>query len=120
MKMLSPAKNGRIIRGGLLLTLACAVSISKAEPLAGTAPLNWEGDIASRLVDAADSFLLEKINATTETRNKRTEVPRREVLKALIGFRDNIRVKNPGIWKGEIIQRNDDYTVCPFRLAAPS
>ena len=80
--------------------------------------MNWEGDIASRLVDAADSFLLEKINETTVTRNKRTEAPRREVLKALIGFRDDIRVKNPGIWKGEIIQRNDGYTVCPFRLAA--
>ena len=35
-----------------------------AEPLPGTAALTWDGDIASRLVDVADAFLLEKIDQT--------------------------------------------------------
>ncbi len=118
MKTLSLAKDARPIRGSILLTLACAVSISSAEPLAGTAPLNWKGDIAARLVDTADSFLLEKINEATEARKEKTEIPRREALKVLIGVRDNVRVQNPRIWSGEIITRNEDYTIRPFRVAA--
>jgi dienelactone hydrolase len=35
-----------------LITLPCS-----AEPLPGTAPLDWQGDIASRLVDSAGAFL---------------------------------------------------------------
>ena len=31
-----------------------APASSRAEPLPGTAPLDWEGDIASRLVDTED------------------------------------------------------------------
>jgi cephalosporin-C deacetylase-like acetyl esterase len=102
----------------VLLTLALALGTSGAKPLAGTAPLNWEGDIASRLIDAADAFLLEKIDEATETRRKKTAAPSREALKALIGFRDNVRVKNPAIWKGQVIQRNEGYTVRSFRVAS--
>ena len=40
----------------LINTLTC-----QANPLKGTNPLLWEGDIASKLVDTADAFLLEKI-----------------------------------------------------------
>ena len=35
-----------------------------AEPLAGTKALTWEGDIASRLIGAADRFLLDEIDQT--------------------------------------------------------
>ena len=66
----------------------------------------------------ADSFLLEKINEATEARKEKTEIPRREALKALIGVRDNVRVENPRIWSGEIITRNEHYTIRPFRVAA--
>ena len=41
----------------LINTLSC-----QANPLKGTTPLDWEGDIASKLVDAADAFLLKKID----------------------------------------------------------
>lgn len=34
----------------------------------GTKPFTWEGDLASRLVDAADAFLLEKIERSAEGR----------------------------------------------------
>ncbi|MCP3692673.1 MAG: hypothetical protein GY917_10805, partial [Planctomycetaceae bacterium] len=118
LKNLYQAKHGRKIVGSLLLSMAFAACISRADPLANTAPLNWEGDIASRLVDTADSFLLEKIRGTTETRKKNLAPPNREALKVLIGYRDDVRVKNPSIWKGEIIQRNEDYTVRPFRVAS--
>jgi len=37
-------------------------------PLPGTAPLAWEGDIASRLVDGADAFLLGEIAKSVERR----------------------------------------------------
>ncbi|MFP6874322.1 MAG: hypothetical protein VCA55_12550 [Verrucomicrobiales bacterium] len=118
MKKCSLINGGRTIIASFLLTLAGAFSIATAEPLAGTSPLNWEGDIASRLIDTADAFLLEKINAATSARKKKTEMPRREVLKVLIGFRDDVRVKNPRLWRGEISSRTEHYTVRPFRVAA--
>ena len=118
MNPLSPTRVGMVIHASLLLILACEVPLSSAKPLPGTTPLNWEGDIASRLIDSADSFLLAKIKEATETRRKKTEVPRREVLKALIGYRDDVRVKKPRIWKGEIINRSEHYTIRPFRVAA--
>jgi len=118
MKTLSLSSAPRKISGYLLLWLALSTCISLAKPLAGTAPLNWEGDIASRLINTADAFLLEKIRRTTSKRRARADIPGRETLKALIGFRDNVRVKNPQIWKGQIIQRNEDYTVCSFRVAS--
>lgn len=118
LKNVCREKHGRAISVSLLLSMAFAVCISSAKPLANTAPLNWEGDIASRLIDTADSFLLEKIREATAARGGNPDPPSREALKVLIGFRDDARVKNPSIWKGEIIQRNEDYTVRPFRLAS--
>ncbi|MCP4846347.1 MAG: hypothetical protein GY899_00170 [Verrucomicrobiaceae bacterium] len=117
-KILSRPGAGIKISSSFLLSFALTFCISAAEPLAGTTPLNWEGDIASRLIDTADAFLLDKIEEATETRRKKTTAPRREVLKTLIGFRDDIRVQDPKIWKGDIIQNNENYTVRPFRVAS--
>ena len=48
----------------LLGTLLLLAHSGFAGPLAGTWPLDWEGDIASRLIDSADAFLLKKIEET--------------------------------------------------------
>ncbi len=45
-----------------------AFSSSAQEPFPHTHPLAWEGDIASRLVEAADAFLLKEIAAAKEKR----------------------------------------------------
>ncbi len=60
--------------------------IGRAEPLAGTKPLDWEGDIASRLVDSADAFLLKKIEQTMVT--KKAEKPDRAELARILGVVD--------------------------------
>lgn len=55
-----------------ILAEACAAEAPAApadrSPLPGTAPLTWEGDIASRLVDGADAFLLGEIAKSVERR----------------------------------------------------
>ncbi|OUV10176.1 MAG: hypothetical protein CBC46_11855 [Verrucomicrobiaceae bacterium TMED86] len=60
--------------------------IGWAEPLAGTKPLDWEGDIASRLVDSADAFLLKKIEQTMVA--KKAEKPDRAELARILGVVD--------------------------------
>ena len=62
------------------------LSIGWAEPLAGTKPLDWEGDIASRLVDSADSFLLKKIEETIAA--EKAEDPDRAELARILGVVD--------------------------------
>src|SRR5512140_574948 len=61
------------IRAGkwLLLTwlsTAATACWAQGQPLAGTAPLTMQGDIASNLVAGADRFLLRKIEASTAGR----------------------------------------------------
>ena len=48
--------------------LAAAEPTPAAEPLAGTQPLTWTGDLASRLVDGVDQFLLKKLAASIAER----------------------------------------------------
>ena len=60
--------------------------IGWAEPLVGTKPLDWEGDIASRLVDSADAFLLKKIEQTMVA--KKAEKPERAELARILGVVD--------------------------------
>lgn len=57
-----------------------------AEPLAGTRALTWEGDIASRMIDAADRFLLEKIDQTLA--GGRGVQPDRAELARIVGLVD--------------------------------
>ncbi|HEX6985734.1 MAG TPA: hypothetical protein VF170_10165, partial [Planctomycetaceae bacterium] len=55
------------------LAVACLIlgSVASAEvPLPPeTKPLDWEGDIASRLVEAADAFLLRELDRSVERRD---------------------------------------------------
>ncbi|MDB4720093.1 hypothetical protein OAF65_00115 [Verrucomicrobiales bacterium] len=104
----------------LINTLTC-----QANPLKDTAPLNWEGDIASKLVDAADAFLLKKIDQAVLKRNAKTELRNsialpeeyREKLKHIIGVRDE-RVKDSEILTGRIIHTSPEYSIRNFRLQA--
>ncbi|MBW3598275.1 MAG: dienelactone hydrolase family protein [Planctomycetes bacterium] len=73
----------------------------EAAPLPGTAPLTWEGDIASRLVDGVDRFLLRELEnsiqrraehwdrdgASPEAYDKSIE-PNRKRLRHVLGVRD--------------------------------
>lgn len=53
-----------------LAALCLASAATAAEPsLPNVAPLDWEGDIASRLVDAADSFLLRELDGAAARRD---------------------------------------------------
>ena len=96
----------------LINTLSC-----QANPLKGTTPLDWEGDIASKLVDAADAFLLKKIDQAVLKRNARTKAPKSEKLKHIIGIRDE-RVKDSKILTGRIIHKSPEYSIRNFRLQA--
>jgi len=95
-----------------------------ANPLKGTAALDWEGDIASKLVDTADAFLLKKIDQAVVKRNARTKTlngidlsEHRKKLKHIIGVRDE-RVKGSEILTGVIIHEVPEYSVRNFRLQA--
>jgi len=70
----------------LLSTLLFLTHSGCAEPLAGTQPLNWEGDIASRLIDSADAFLLKKIAQVTAA--EKAEKPDRAELARILGVVD--------------------------------
>lgn len=49
---------------------AAAITAAGSEPLAGTEPLTWEGDLAERLVQQADRFLDRQIVETTSRRQR--------------------------------------------------
>ena len=59
----------------IALPLLLGATIASAEPLPGTRALDWEGDIASRLVDAADGFLLDRIDAALAGERLALETP---------------------------------------------
>ena len=82
-------------------SLPAAEPASAAEPLAGTQPLTWDGDLASRLVDGVDRFLLQKLDASIAERTKhwhrdfsspeaysRSIEPNRQHLAHILGVRD--------------------------------
>src|SRR5262249_50638677 len=60
--------------GLILLVLVCGAAPPGGDPprdavtLPGTSPLTWADDIASRLVDGVDRFLLREIDRSTERR----------------------------------------------------
>ena len=66
----------------LLIVLFGCNYICSAEPLAGTKRLDWEGDIASRLIDSADAFLLKKIEETL-AKNELDQPDRAELARIL-------------------------------------
>jgi len=75
--------------------------VVKGERLAGTEPLDWEGDIASRLVSGVDRFLLREIEQSTARRARHWHrdlssaaayntsiTPNRERLTHILGMRE--------------------------------
>ncbi len=52
----------------IALLVYLGVHVGAQEPLGNTNSLTWEGDIASRLVDAADAFLLKEIERSVDRR----------------------------------------------------
>ncbi|MBD3672952.1 MAG: dienelactone hydrolase family protein [Planctomycetaceae bacterium] len=58
-----------MLRLSLILPLLfLSVSTLAADPLPGTKPLTWEGDITSRLVDECDAFLLRRLEESIANR----------------------------------------------------
>jgi dienelactone hydrolase len=89
------------MRQSLCMLLTCPIvfsgSASSAEPLPGTKPLTWEGDIASKLIDACDAFLLRRLEESVKHRPQywvpqdkpvKERKPDVERLKHLLGLRD--------------------------------
>jgi hypothetical protein len=81
--------------------LAAAEPEPAVEPLSGTQPLTWTGDLASRLVDGADQFLLKKLAGSIAERARhwqrdfsspeayhRSVEPNRQRLAHILGVRD--------------------------------
>lgn len=91
-----------------LIVLACLLGLASAaepaasvEPLPGTQPLTWTDDLASRLVDGVDRFLLGKLQASVAERAKHWQrdfssaeayqksiEPNRKRLAHILGLRD--------------------------------
>lgn len=91
------------------LTLACLVSIALTaraddpSPLPGTAPLDWDGDLASKMVEGIDRFLLRKTDEAEAKRAafrkpdfssaeayKNSIEPNRKRLAHILGVRDGV------------------------------
>jgi dienelactone hydrolase len=90
---------------GLLIGLIGGALVARAaddpEPLPGTRPLTWDGDLAARLVEGADRFLLRKTEESVAGRAKhwnrdfasleayeRSIEPNRKRLAHILGVRD--------------------------------
>jgi len=54
----------------LLSGFFASTLVHAADPLPGTAPLTWDEDIASRMIDGVDKFLLSEIAASIERRGR--------------------------------------------------
>src|SRR5438552_2045015 len=74
---------GRVAKSLVGLCLLAPLRLPAQNPLPGTAPLAAQGDLAARMVDDINAYLL---RATTESVAKRA--PNRERLKKIIGAVD--------------------------------
>ncbi len=75
-----------------LCVLSLALSAAAAPPLPNVEPLDWEGDIASRLVDSADAFLLRQLDRALDERRAEQQPPvadKRLRLAHILGVRDS-------------------------------
>ena len=87
-----------------------------SEPLAGTQALDWEGDIASRLVDSADAFLLKKIEQTMAA--EKAKNPDRAELARILGVVDQRVGANARFEKLGKVAEGASYTVHEVRWQA--
>ena len=99
----------------LLMSALILAGNTGAEPLPGTAALDWDGDIASRLIDSADAFLLKKIDQVVAT--ERQGQPDRTELARILGVVD----QRPEPVRLEIlgpVATGDGYTIEEVRWTA--
>ena len=99
----------------LIITVANNHSLSAPKELPGTEILSWNGDIASRLIDNCDQFLLKKIEQAVKKRNSSSAIPDREKLKTIIGIRDK-RTQNPKLYLSNIENIESEYSIRLFRV----
>jgi hypothetical protein len=66
----TPLIASAFLAAGLILQAAPASQAADPTPLAGTQPLNMQGDITSQLVAGVDKFLLDQIAASVERRKQ--------------------------------------------------
>ena len=52
VKRTAVRRHNAMTSGFALIWALTTIGAGAAEPLAGTAPLDWEGDVASRMIDA--------------------------------------------------------------------
>ena len=99
----------------ITLTATNNHSVSAPKELPGTDPLSWNGDIASRLIDNCDQFLLKQIEQAVKKRNSSSEIPDREKLKNIIGIRDK-RIQKPRLYLSDIENNESEYSVRLFKV----
>ena len=88
----------------VVLALAAGATTAAAQPLPGTQPLDWDGDLAAKMVAGIDKYLMRELEATTK--NPRASwkpdisspeaytkwaTPRRDRLKKILGVVDQPR-----------------------------
>jgi cephalosporin-C deacetylase-like acetyl esterase len=101
---------------GIYLSLFLSVHSGFAEPLAGTQPLDWEGDIASRLIDSADAFLLKKIEQSMAA--EKAELPDRAELARILGVVDKRVAPKPRLEVLGRVAEGEDFVVNEIRWQA--
>ena len=100
----------------LLSTLLFLAHSGFAEPLAGTRALDWEGDIASRLIDSADAFLLKKIEQTMAA--EKSENPDRAELARILGVVDKRLAPKPHLEVLGKVAEGENFVVHEIRWEA--
>lgn len=128
-----PAVLGRL--AGFLLFLSVAGGAAPAaEPLPGTKPLDWEGDLAAKMIDGLHAYLDRAIADSVQKRQEkwkpdysspaaylRSVEPNRQRLKTILGVVDarvtpDLQfVGGPDV--GSLVAVSDDYTVRAVRWA---
>lgn len=120
--------------------VAQAAEPTPIEPLAGTQPLTWNDDLASKMVDGIDRFLLRKLAASPAAREQAWQLdtssaaaydkslePHRRRLAHILGVRDaRLRFESPelvaAVGRGPRVGRGDGYDVVAVHwpvLASP-
>ena len=99
----------------ILFLAVCYPSYIPAKELEGTKALIWKGDIASKLIDNVDTFLLNKIEESVQIRNALSKKPDKEKLKEIIGVRDQ-RIENPKIFLSKILSIEPEYSIRLFKI----
>ncbi len=124
---------GCLAKGAFAATEAVATAPDNPSVLPGTQALTWTGDIASRLVDGADHFVLGEIEKSVERRvrfwnrdkssadayNASIE-PNRKRLEQILGIRDaRVPFKSPELvgtlTTGPVVAHGDGYRIVAVR-----